>query len=391
MNSSPLQRKSSQNNMTAVCIKLRNKKISHNSIDDIIDNQLSAEGIKRVESFIFEISLKYHLQKTESKPDLHLSFGWSIGFNKQKTAAYWFRFQENENDWNEADQALTLRINDDAKRISPDISIHRITFNSDSNSFLSQTYINDHWSISDPIEKMLNKLPAKGPSRSIRDTDEEFFDEKRYRIASYWMRKNEFSEEIKKTSLHRRLINCIIVPALGRQIVDLDAVILTQNNSLQCLEFKRKYPSKNKKTFGLDTHPHIELIKTLSLFSIGMRHLILVSPNWDKDYSPLTMLEDNGSHKHWRWLAANLDSSSIGATQMKTDGKDSGHSGETRTQYNIKWEYLHVLHEGLRLGTEGKEKLLEFLASGNLSTLPTATFASLQQVRIKSPHQCTPK
>jgi len=364
--------------MSSTCIKFKNQDISHDSIEDILNYQLSSEGIKRIESFIFEASLKQNLRQIAPPSKAIFSFGWSVGFNKDETPAYWFRFQESDDDWNEADQALALKIS----AFSPsDVSIHRITFNNSLNQYFSQSLTKSQWSAPTPVLQMLHSLPLKLPQNSIKNTGEDFFNEDRYEIAKKWMRKKKFENEIKNISIHRRLINCVIVPTLGRQIVDLDAVVLSSENNLCCLEFKRKYPSEKIKVFGIDEYPHIKIINFLSNLSISMRHLILVSPNWNKDTSPLSMLEDIVNHSRWRWLAATLDPSSIGQTKMKTFGTNSGHSGQPRTQYNIKWPSLYVLQEELRLGNTGIKKLLEFVEKGDTSALPPATFKLLNDLR----------
>ncbi len=258
--------------MTEACKGFQTQEISHDSLDDIINKQFSAEGIKRVESFLFESFLRTRLQNCDSVKGLKLSFGWMIGFNKYGEISYWFRLQENENDWNEVDQTLVNTITDESfKTCTPIPSIHRISYLSSSNSYHAQTFKDKNWSYSSPLQKTLSGLLLKRRSGSIRNTEEDHFNNDRFKKASTWMKKDFFGKHIKNISIQRRLVNCFLVPALGSQIVDLDAVILTPNGKVSCLEFKRKYPAIRMKVFGLDSHPHIKLIKHLDNYSIGRR------------------------------------------------------------------------------------------------------------------------
>ncbi|WP_284358294.1 hypothetical protein, partial [Pseudomonas syringae] len=150
-------------------------------------------------------------------------------------------------------------------------------------------------------------LLLKRRSGSIRNTEEDHFNDDRFKKAIKWMKKDFFGKHIKNISIQRRLINCFLVPALGSQIVDLDAVILTPNGKVSCLEFKRKYPAIRMKVFGLDSHPHIKLINHLGNYSIGISHIILVPPDWDKNTSPLDMLKDTTGKELWHWLAVDLN------------------------------------------------------------------------------------
>ncbi len=371
-----------QKKMTAACLQCERKDLSHNSTEDIIKNQLSAEGIKRIESFIFEAFLKQRLRLSKTNDNLSFSFGWSLGFNKYRAISYWFRFQESHDDWNNADQALVDKISKDtySNPLVPP-TILRIEFIESENTFYSQTYKKGNWDAPVPLIKTLKTLPFKAEYGTIRNTEEKHFSDARFKIAMTWMEKKFFECELKNLSIHRRLINCFLVPALGRQIVDLDAIILTPDNSIDCLEFKRKYPAMGTKSFGLDAHPHIKLIKHLDQYSINLRHIILVSPDWNKDTSPLEMLEDEKVKAQWHWLVANLTPDAIGTITMNTNGKDSGHSGEKRTQHNIKWSTIHILQKGIKFTLTGKTKLFDFLESGKTSGLPEASYEYLNSQR----------
>ncbi|KWS71414.1 hypothetical protein AL052_20090 [Pseudomonas amygdali pv. eriobotryae] len=372
--------------MTEACKGFQTQEILHDSLDDIINKQFSAEGIKRVESFLFESFLRTRLQNCDSVKGLKLSFGWMIGFNKYGEISYWFRFQENENDWNEVDQTLVNTITDESfKACTPIPSIHRISYLSSSNSYHAQTFKDKNWSYSSPLQKTLSGLLLKRRSGSIRNTEEDHFNNDRFKKASTWMKKDFFGKHIKNISIQRRLVNCFLVPALGSQIVDLDAVILTPDGKVSCLEFKRKYPAIRMKVFGLDSHPHIKLIKHLDNYSIGIRHIILVPPDWDKNTSPLDMLKDTMGRELWHWLAVDLNLSCIGTIKMNTYGTDSGQSGEKRTQYNIEWCAVYLINEGIKLNKDGEMRLLNFLASGETKNLSNIDYKYLYDKRRQTP------
>jgi hypothetical protein len=199
------------------------------------------------------------------------------------------------------------------------------------------------------------------------------------------MSDNSFNTTITDLSRQRRLLNCVLAPALGGQVVDLDAVILTPENSIRIIEFKRKYPSRGMRAFGLDLHPHIILLRYLSIFSIAIKHIVLVPPVWDKHKSPLKLLEHEDLKQNWCWLIADLDDLAIGIIKASTSGQDSGHSGEKRTQHNLQWGALHMLHEGLKLSSEAYSDLFEFLAFDRPLMLPKTSY--IQLLRKTGMHQ----
>lgn len=374
-----------QTKATDVCKDFFNHKISHQSTDNIINHQFASEGTKRVESFLFEFFLKERLKRVIKDDGIVLSFGWFLGFNKHGIPSYWFRFQEHKDDWNEADEYLVQIISESNEAsLSSKPTIQRILFIENHNSYKTQSYANKNWSHPKDLVTALNSLPLKRRSGNLRNIKKYHFDDSRFKIASKWIKKRNFSKQIESLSIQRRLINCYIVPNLNSQIVDLDAIILTRDKKISCLEFKRKYPAKQNKTFGLDAHPHIGLIKHFAHYSIRIRHLILVPPDWNKYTSPLSMLDDEIGKGLWHWLAVDLSESCIGITKMNTYGEDSGQSGENRAQYNIVWDAVHIINYGIKITTEGRVRLLDFLATGDTTNLPKTSYSYLDKKRRKT-------
>lgn len=364
--------------MRDTCSYFENQSISHNSIDDIIRYQFCSEGIKRAESFLFEYFLRRRLEEKNTLRGLHFTFGWCIGFNSEYLPAYWFRYQENEDDWNKADDRLVQTITEANSKENPSQpAVLRISLSKGENAFYAQKYDSEAWGKTMLLSTALSNLPLKKRCRPVRDTGAIHFDNNRYEIATKWMRRNSFNNTITSLSSQRRLINCILAPALGGQVVDLDAVILTPENSIRIIEFKRKYPARGMRAFGLDLNPHISLLRYLSTYSIAVKHIVLVPPVWDKHESPLELLERDELRKHWCWLVADLDDLAIGVIKVSTSGQDSGQSGEERTQHNLQWDAIHMLHEGLKLSNEAYSDLFEFLAFDRPLKLSKTTYEQL--------------
>ncbi|QVX16566.1 hypothetical protein DB356_18625 [Pseudomonas congelans] len=372
--------------MSDICEDFQAKAISHDSLENIIFKQFAAEGIKRVESFLFESFLRARLERSNNIEGLTFSFGWMLGFNKNGDFSYWFRFQEHETDWNEADQALVENISSvQAEDNTYPPSIHRIRFLNNRNFYLAQSLTNERWTAPVTLHQLLNSLSLKKRPTAVRNTKEEHFEDERFEKSCTWIKKDFFKKHVRNLSIQRRLINCFLVPQLGSQIVDLDAVILAPDKKISCLEFKRKYPSINAKVFGLDIHPHIKLISYLQEKSINTRHIILVPPDWDKNTSPLDMLKDSTGKNLWHWLAVNLCLQCIGTTKMNTYGVDSGHSGENRIQHNIEWRAIHLINEGIKIHRDSEIKLMRFLAFGETENLPNVDYEYLNNKRRQTP------
>lgn len=369
-----------QKTMAGACIKFNNGTISPNSAEQFFEYQLPAEGIKRIESFYFEIILTQRLMHSPQPQDPEYSVGWLVGFDRDSNPAYWFRCQENTDDWNAVDQALLERLSRPTPGAKFVPRVLRITYYEDLNCFYSSSNIEGQWTNNEKLVSALHNLANKRPARSIRNTREEHFDDTRYELAVKWLRTLK-TEELKKLSIHRHLINAFLAPILGSQIVDIDTLALTRGNELHYIEFKRKYPSKDKKHFGLDIYPHVKLIEYLKERNVFSQHLILVAPFWNKHISPLAMLSKKQNHDDWRWIAAKLSTTSFGDIDMKTAGTDSGHSDENRKQATIKWSELFVIHEGLKLGCIGRQQLCAFFNNDRLEGVKPASYQYLERLR----------
>jgi hypothetical protein len=184
-------------------------------------------------------------------------------------------------------------------------------------------------------------------------------------------------------SIQRRLINCMLSPALGRDPTDIDMMVLSPAGQLRCVEFKRKYPASGSQSFGLDLHPHVNTVRMMDSIGIAPLHILLVAPRWQKNESPLYWLDNHSLNTGWTWLAAGLGGEdAFSGPPLRTHGWDSGQRNASRQQFSISWSKIRRLHEGLNLGDEGSRKMLEFLTAGDLPAAPPVTFQYLSDRRL---------
>lgn len=370
-----------------VCDNYSAGNLSHKSSPDILGVQLKAEGIKKVESLVFETYLKLKLKEIiKSSNDTVVSHGWFCAFNMYGSPCYWFKLQENEDDWNSADEKFCLLL--DGQKIgkfnSDPILLHRIYFDHNSNNFTISLFFKKVWRPAVDIEPYLNKLPKKKNNRGIVEYDDSDTANRteRYEIARDQLITPTLQPELSFISIQRRLINCIMAPILARQPADLDALILAPDGKLSYFEFKRKYPAQTHQYFGLDEAPHATLLRMLNSFNIGMLHLILATPYRNKEKSPVSMLhesiKDPTKASKWLWLCAELNTKNFSTPTMQTSGRDSGHHSKNRKQHIIPWTLFHLLHDNLKLGKTGEQALLNFLQHGMPSPVTPVCFQDLE-------------
>lgn len=350
--------------------------------------QLKAEGIKKVESLVFEAFLKLKFRKIlKTSTDTTISYGWFCAFNRFGSPCYWFKLQEHEDDWNLADDKFCALL--EGQKIgqynSDAMTLHKIKFDPQTNKFTINHLRNKTWLPDQDIEPYLRKLSKKRDERNIVEYDNtaEKHELDRYHLATEELLSPNLRPELSTISIQRRLINCIISPILGCQPADLDALVLSPNGKLSYLEFKRKYPAPGDQYFGLDEAPHATLLRTFNSFNIGMLHLILATPYRDKDSSPIkTLKESNKDPKKaskWVWLCAVLNSQNFSIPTMKTTGKNSGFLKTKRKQHIIPWELFHLLHDNLKLGGAGEKALLSFLEHGMPSVVTPVRYKDLNE------------
>lgn len=352
--------------MQNTCSDLKKGVLNSANPDHVLE-QLRSEGKRRIDAFVFELIFKRRLSIIAlSVPDLAMSFGWHIGYNKYGQPAYWFRLMNDEQDWNGCDDVMTDRLT--KFRIGPycaDVCIVRVQFLQNSNEYVASDLSVNGWANWMPIDQVLLRLPLKdveSDPRSMLNVDPGSAE-----LAFKWLRHDAFAKELPALSIQRRFMNCILGPALGRDGTDLDALTL-YGNKLRCIEFKRKYPAGGKnKFFGIDQFPHVKTIQTLEEMGVSSLHMLLVGPKWDKSESPVDWLNRRELDSAWTWLAADLDSQAFENIALHTKGSDSGQRPGNRTQESIRWDRITLLNEGLKFNTAGAERLVQLLGGGNLT------------------------
>lgn len=367
--------------MESVCSRFLQGELSHNSGADVI-TQLRTEGKKRIDAFVFELLFRRRIEFVINElPDFVAAFGWHVGYNKYGQPEYWFRLMENDSDWNACDDALVVSLRSKpvlGTRILP--QVFRVKFSATENDFLADAVdgVERDWRL---LKKIVGQFQRKGLTRPPRDmtgAQGKNIDE-----AIEWLSQGERKSALNALSIQRRFVNCVIGPMLGRDVTDIDAIVLSPDGGLVYIEFKRKYPAFNSRSFGLDMTPHISLMNVMSNIRIRFLHMILVPPLWEKEGSPVKWMANAELEPKWIWLVGYLGKDSISGRKLTTTGADSGQRNAVREQMEIDWKFLKILHGSLKLGDAGKEKLKSLLITGQVSDLPPASFEFLDNSRVR--------
>ncbi|WP_265210837.1 hypothetical protein [Herbaspirillum lusitanum] len=367
------------NSMKQICDAFDEGAMSHDSREDTF-RQLSVEGSKRMDAFVFEQLFREHLQKIASlSAGLCFSFGWHIGYNRFGNSAFWFRLEDETNPWNSCDEKILSKL--EVFFCDPKRKVKTRCFKvlRDRSSLIAYEWTDSKWVGPKFLSKVLSDLPDIVES-TVRDMDN--IDGDASALAIQRLRERRIASTLPALSVQRRFMNCMLRRYLGREGTDLDAVVLAPDGELRYIEFKRKFPAPRAKIFGLDEYPHVKTMRTLASLGIGMLHLILVNPIWDKSKPPLGMIVPELEDK-WAWLIANLNGDAFTGESLQTVGKDSGQRNGNRTQMQIRWDCMHLLHSGLALGNAGREKLADAISTGSLLKLPRINYAGLCNVTIE--------
>jgi hypothetical protein len=345
---------------------------NHNS-DYAFCVQLLAEGRKRLDAFVFEHGFEKRLREIANANDVSLALGWHIGYDGGKRT-YWIRLVEAGNDWTLADDQLVARLS--VRRDAGSIVIIRASFDEEANGFLAQRFLTEGWEASREARSLFSEVTGRtaGPVREMsatRGTD--------VGPALAYLFRFLSAEERKTLSVRRRFINGLLSPHLGRDPADLDALALSREGRLTCIEMKRKYPATRKnKFFGVDEKPHIHTMRMLASMDIRMLHIILVAPRWNDSESPVGWLSDSSRHDDWTWLTAWLSEDVfVDGVNMATRGDKSGQRAFNRIQRAIDWKHVRVLNQGIRLTEQGRRDLAALLEWKN-PELAGTSYALLQ-------------
>jgi hypothetical protein len=316
------------------CRRFKAGQLNLDSEDDV-RLLLRGEGLKRLESFIFELLMQRALAKYCS--DLPTAYGWYVLPLDENEAGLWIRLQT-ENVPGPCDEALLALL----KRRS--CSILKVRLSDGKAGFRACWNVEQGWGEERDLAALLQqRFGSLGNiSQPIPASTE------RADAVLGELFKRMTPPERRSLALSRILINCFIVPYIKSQPMDLDGVVLNDHQVLKFIEFKRKYPARGM-TFGLDTHPHAALIEWLHVTGHTLSNIIFVDPCRNKEMSPLHLL-DGPARQHARWVGAHLDPSCFERSSLHTTGTDSGMYAYDRQQRAVRVERYVDLGTGFRPG-----------------------------------------
>jgi hypothetical protein len=297
---------------------------------------LSCEGHKRLESFIFEPILNEYL--TNCVPEGMASQGWSFQLDNAFIPKYWFKLVTDQK-FNKCDKEFCKFLH------NAECIVVIVWYSEKDNFFLAKKLINkNEWSEIIRLEDLLfeintNKAPSDVLNYSNIDT------ERQNSVIEYFS--DNFSDvDLRNLCVSRIFTNFYLYPYFRKQPMDIDSCCLV-DSQLRFIEFKRKYPAKNG-DFGIDEIPHGKLIDWLSKNELKLTHIILSDPRWNKEASPITLVQHNSKiSKFIVWLATELDSDSFESLSMSTYGSDSGMFSGKRSQRTLKVDNFYVIGTGL--------------------------------------------
>ncbi|CAA9239124.1 MAG: hypothetical protein AVDCRST_MAG93-1243, partial [uncultured Chloroflexia bacterium] len=243
--------------------------------------QLSAEGHKRVESFLFE---QVFLQKaTAALGEEHVSVGWSFvyGSEQEDVPQYWFKLNDPTKGWNEVDDLVADLLSNSG------CDVTSVAYYPEDGLFQAQRYDDGRWLERRALREALREITGSASPRT-RVRNYSYINRDAQSIAINAIDSIFSDEELYLLSLSRTLTNCYVYPWFAKQPMDLDLCYVVGDH-LRFVEFKRKYPAKSGE-FGIDEHPHGVLSDWLEDAGTALLHVVLCDPMWDKSVSPTHML-----------------------------------------------------------------------------------------------------
>jgi hypothetical protein len=303
--------------------------------EDDVRLLLQGEGLKRLESFIFELLMQRALAKYCS--DFPTAYGWYVLPLDKKEAGLWISFQT-ETVPGACDEALLALLK---RRLC---SVLKVRLSDGKAGFRACWNSEKGWGEECDLAALLQQ--RFGSPRNISQPTPAPRERADLLFAALFKRMT--APERRSLALSRILINGFLVPYIKSQPMDLDAVILNDRQVLKFVEFKRKYPTRGMK-FGLDTYPHVALIEWLYGTGHTLSNIILVDPSRNKEISPLHLL-DEPTRKHTRWIGAHLDPSCFERNSLSTTGTDSGMYSYGRQQRAVGVERYMDLGTGFSPG-----------------------------------------
>lgn len=311
--------------------------------------QLSAEGHKRVESFIFEKLATRQIVRCLGPA--RSSTDWLFQRDESDKPSVWFRICSDANPWRKSCDKHVIDFLD-----AQGCQSVAVSFDGESGTFIARVWSRPQWGPSRPLDEVLGKLLGRSePRKSPRNYS--YIKRSAQQAALRYIRQTFSDDDLHALSLSRTFVNCFMWPWFGKQPMDIDAAVVTKEG-LRFLEFKRKYPTREVQ-FGIDEKPHGSLIDWLNKAGSPLLHVILVDPIWSKSVSPLHLLRnDSRTAQHAAWLGIVMDGHVFDKGSYSTQGADSGMFGGTRAQRKIREDVTCLLGTGL-----APDGLEDFLAT----------------------------
>lgn len=320
---------------------------------------LKGEGLKRLESFLFEWIFQRCLGKY--CPDLPVAHGWSVVSRHKGEPELWIKLQMA--DLNAADQALLAFLD------TTDCAVLKVCYCDQTRTFLGAWRAGRAWQAERQLGSLLQD--KYGMPDVVKEPENKYFS--RAQAALNFLLDKQEPGETRSLVLSRMLINCFIVPYCKVQPMDIDAVVVNGSGDLHFLEFKRKYPSRDG-LLSLDELPHVALAKWLLKRGKTLSPLVFCDPLWDKLASPMHLIETNDTRPFAYWLGMHLTPTIMASgIRLTTSGADSGMNSGQRHQLGFTVDHYVVIGRSLR-----PDALLAFL---NHEKLPAANVADLEAAR----------
>jgi hypothetical protein len=318
-------------NVTYDCTAHRNKKIDVTLRKHVLF-QLTAEGHKRLEAFLFEKIFKQLVAKFLDETDF--TSGWLFQINSRTNNYDWFRLVTPDAEWKELDNQIADFLLDGGCQVV------RIDYDYTNREFIG-TRVDNTTTQSDKLDSILASMLHTTSMRK-EPANYKYINARQQELALKFIDMQLTYSELESLSLSRTLVNCYLYPWYGKQPMDIDAVIVTQQG-FRFVEFKRKYPAADG-SFGIDEDPHGKLADWLEKRGRSLLHIILVDPLWNKDISPTHLLSvDSKTAEHIVWLGIELVKTVFTTGMYFTYGADSGMTGGNRSQRRINNDAFKVV------------------------------------------------
>jgi hypothetical protein len=191
------------NLLKLACEGFDSGRLSHDRFDSL-NEQLHAEGRRRVDSLVFEHGFEKRLAQVCDAHGLSVSLGWFICHDRAKGLRYWIKLGRSFADWNEVDIAMAERL----ATQSPGDKVMLAIFDGALNVFLGCFRMESGWSNWEDMRSLIKKDTGRDP-REIRRMDAGTTEQ----IAPALAYIARFGRHSRRTiSVRRRFVNGVLSP-----------------------------------------------------------------------------------------------------------------------------------------------------------------------------------